>query len=136
MRPQLGQVERVFARHELLLSPTLHFTAPTVADWDAFCRRTDRSHGNYMATYAADTHLFNIYGYPAISVPYGAVNGLPVGLQIIGKPDREALLLRAASTFLKDDPVARPAGLTTDREPTDGGRSRATPANWQPRRFA
>jgi aspartyl-tRNA(Asn)/glutamyl-tRNA(Gln) amidotransferase subunit A len=38
----------------------------------------------------------NIAGLPGISVPSGFVDGLPVGLQIIGKPFDEAAVLRAA----------------------------------------
>jgi aspartyl-tRNA(Asn)/glutamyl-tRNA(Gln) amidotransferase subunit A len=41
----------------------------------------------------------NLTGYPAISIPSGFKNELPIGLQIIGKPFNEKTILQVAYTF-------------------------------------
>jgi Asp-tRNA(Asn)/Glu-tRNA(Gln) amidotransferase A subunit family amidase len=43
--------------------------------------------------------MFNWLKFPAVSVPCGFVDGLPVGLQIIGLPGTEDRILRAAQAF-------------------------------------
>ncbi|MDA0988688.1 MAG: amidase [Chloroflexi bacterium] len=46
------------------------------------------------------TRVFSTVGLPAISVPCGFTKGgLPVGLQLVGKPFSESLLLRAAQAY-------------------------------------
>jgi aspartyl-tRNA(Asn)/glutamyl-tRNA(Gln) amidotransferase subunit A len=43
------------------------------------------------------TAPFNVIGYPAISVPAGSdEDGLPFGLQVIGKPNNDGQLLDIA----------------------------------------
>ncbi|MEM2110476.1 MAG: Asp-tRNA(Asn)/Glu-tRNA(Gln) amidotransferase subunit GatA [Candidatus Bathyarchaeia archaeon] len=44
----------------------------------------------------------NLTGCPAISIPCGFSNNLPIGLQIISKPFREDIILRVAYTFEKN----------------------------------
>lgn len=85
-----------FRRYDLLLTPTLSVPAfpigqePRVIDgrqvlpfgWSPF------------------TPPFNLSGQPAASVPCGwSGDGLPVGLQIVGRPFEEATVLRAAAAF-------------------------------------
>ena len=99
---------RLFAASDLLLSPTIQFTAFTVEGWDAAWNHdgTTYPHGTFAPTYTTDTHMFNWLGWPAISVPCGFLDGLPVALQIVGCPNSEALILRAAAAFLKAYPRA------------------------------
>jgi aspartyl-tRNA(Asn)/glutamyl-tRNA(Gln) amidotransferase subunit A len=56
------------------------------------------------------TMPFNVSGYPAISVCAGfGTDGLPVAIQLAGKPFAEPTLLRAADAFEKATPF-RDAG--------------------------
>ena len=51
---------------------------------------------------------FDMTGQPAISVPCGfSPDGGPIGLQIIGPQDSDALVLRVARAFEKANPVGR-----------------------------
>jgi amidase len=41
----------------------------------------------------------NVTGHPAISVPCGLSQGLPVGMMLVGRYDEDATVLRAAHAF-------------------------------------
>ena len=48
---------------------------------------------------------FNVAGYPAMSICAGfGANGLPVAIQLVGKPFQEATVLRIADAFEKATP--------------------------------
>jgi len=54
-----------------------------------------------MQMYLSDvcTLPINIAGIPAISIPAGFVDGLPVGMQVLGKPFNEETILRIAFAY-------------------------------------
>jgi aspartyl-tRNA(Asn)/glutamyl-tRNA(Gln) amidotransferase subunit A len=79
---------RVFDDVDLLLSPT----SPTVAF--GFGERTDDPYAMYLSDVC--TIPTSLAGLPALSIPCGRSDGLPVGLQIIGPAFSENRLLGAA----------------------------------------
>ncbi|MGP8337691.1 MAG: amidase family protein, partial [Methanosarcinaceae archaeon] len=68
-----------------------------------------------LALYLTDVNTvpINLSGVPSISMPCGLVDGLPVGLQIIGKHFDESTIMRAAYSFEQntDHLNKRPAGV-------------------------
>ncbi|MCS4488893.1 Asp-tRNA(Asn)/Glu-tRNA(Gln) amidotransferase subunit GatA [Streptococcus sciuri] len=83
--------EKVFADYDLILGPT----APSVA-YDL-----DSLNHDPVAMYLADilTIPVNLAGLPGISIPAGFVEGLPVGLQLIGPKYSESTIYQVASAF-------------------------------------
>src|SRR6185295_6153842 len=83
--------EQAFAACDVVATPT----APTPAF------RLGEKTDDPLQMYLADifTVPANLAGIPAISVPCGLATGLPVGLQLLGRPFDEVTLLRAARAF-------------------------------------
>ena len=84
--------KNAFEKYDLLLSPTAPDTAWRFGDKSA----------DPIEMYAADicTVSINIAGLPAMSMPCGLdKNGLPIGLQLIGKPMGDGDILRAGYAF-------------------------------------
>ena len=83
--------------YDLLLTPTLPCTAfPVELDQPGSVAGRETSYLSWTAL----TYPFNLTGQPAATVPCGlASDGLPVGLQIVGRHRDDALVLRAAAAF-------------------------------------
>jgi Asp-tRNA(Asn)/Glu-tRNA(Gln) amidotransferase A subunit family amidase len=91
-------VARFFARYDLLLTPTTSVTAFPLGR--SFPEEIAGRTLQYPLDWFPFTYPFNITGHPAISVPCGfTAEGLPVGLQIVGRRFADAAVLRAAAAF-------------------------------------
>lgn len=87
----------LWSRVDCLFTPTTPITAPRIGETGAVIA------GETEDVRLASTRLVrgvNVLGVPAISIPCGTDRlGLPIGLQIIGKPFAEALILRVAQAL-------------------------------------
>lgn len=83
--------ERVFKEFDAIVCPT----SPTPAF------KIGEKSDNVMEMYLSDVYTVpvSVAGLPAISVPCGIVDGLPVGLQIISNYYREDVLFNLAYSF-------------------------------------
>ena len=88
--------EQAFSQVDLLATPT----SPTVAF------KVGQRLNDPLAMYLSDvcTLPVNLAGVPALVVPCGFSESLPVGLQLIGRPFEEELLLRAGDAYQQVTP--------------------------------
>ncbi len=88
----MNEFKKAFEKYDVLLTPT----SPTVA-FDIGSKSN-----NPLEMYLADicTVSVNIAGLPGISIPCGLdKEGMPIGMQLIGKRFDESTILNAAYTF-------------------------------------
>ena len=97
LRTQIqGAFRDLFADVDLLLSPT-HFSPPERADQPF--DETEPKRPEQRGVGGGLIPASNLCGLPAITIPCGFVNGLPIGLQIVGGPFSENRILAFAREF-------------------------------------
>ncbi|UCH72732.1 MAG: amidase [Rhodospirillales bacterium] len=103
-RAELGvHMRRFHETYDLLLTPTLPIPAFQAGDEVADENQTR------WTDWAAFTYPFNLTQQPAASIPCGfTADGLPAGLQIIGRMHDEATVLRAARAYERLNPLVMP----------------------------
>jgi aspartyl-tRNA(Asn)/glutamyl-tRNA(Gln) amidotransferase subunit A len=86
-----GEFDQAFEKYDALVTPT----SPIVPF------KLGEKLEDPMQMYLSDicTLPINIAGIPAISIPAGFAGNLPIGMQIIGKPFSEEILLRIAFAY-------------------------------------
>ncbi|WP_328813531.1 amidase [Rhodococcus sp. NBC_00297] len=106
---------RALEQDDIIASPTTLILPKTLEEWGLQGREF------IFSSYSAHTSMFNLLGFPALTVPCGFEEGLPVGLQLATRPGREDLLFRAAKSYLdafpqrSQPPVATTAALDPTR---------------------
>ncbi|MDE2779335.1 MAG: amidase [Chloroflexota bacterium] len=91
------EMSQLFGDVDLLAGPSEPITAPPILASEVTIG--DQSVGTTGAL-TQYTRPYNISGTPAISVPCGfSAEGMPIGLQLAGRPFDEATVLRAAHAY-------------------------------------
>jgi amidase len=99
------RIASFWSRYDLLLTPTLALP-PVPVGWESEpedpWEQFDRA-----ARFTPFTAVFNVTGQPAVSLPlHWTDDGLPIGVQLVGPPLGDALLVRVASQLEEARPWA------------------------------
>ena len=85
----------VLASYDELALPTTPFRASAIPEPDCGIEET----AAFAMRMIANTCQFGATGHPAISVPCGVADDLPIGLQLVGRHLDELTVLRVADAF-------------------------------------
>jgi aspartyl-tRNA(Asn)/glutamyl-tRNA(Gln) amidotransferase subunit A len=85
----MAERERALGRYELLVAPAMPILPP----------RLDAIPEDYRLLLIPYNSPASLWGTPAASVPCGLVDGLPVGLSLIGRNGEDGVVLGAARSF-------------------------------------
>jgi aspartyl-tRNA(Asn)/glutamyl-tRNA(Gln) amidotransferase subunit A len=102
------EIDAALARRDLLLAPATPVAAPGLEERQAVL---GDGPSDVRAALLRFTRPFNFSGHPACAVPCGFTEGgMPIGMQLVGRPFDESTVLRAADTFqrLTDFHTRRP----------------------------
>ncbi len=103
-RRELGyRINKFFQTYDLLLTPALPIPA-----FDVGKVAPSSANENAWVDWTPFSYPFNLSRNPAATVPCGLVDGLPVGLQIVGRHGEDALVLRAAYAYQQRHPWPTP----------------------------
>ncbi|MFU8864048.1 MAG: amidase [Rhodobacterales bacterium] len=89
------EYNKVLASYDLLLMPTTPMKATPLPPADASLALWTQRAFEMLP----NTSPFDVTGHPAMSIPCGMSDGLPIGLQLIGRRYEESTIYRAAGAF-------------------------------------
>jgi len=93
-----GELLAAFEQADVLICPTLPFAATRLGETRVVIESGQDE--DMLSAIMQFTGIASLAGLPALSVPCGFDgNGLPIGMQIIGRPFAEATLLRVGHAF-------------------------------------
>ncbi|QOR85510.1 Asp-tRNA(Asn)/Glu-tRNA(Gln) amidotransferase subunit GatA [Geobacillus stearothermophilus] len=86
----------IFNKVDVLITPTIPFLPPKIGQDTVWINGEEV---NFLDHIIRFTGPFNLTGLPVVTVPCGFVQGLPVGMQIIGPVFGEGTILNVADVF-------------------------------------
>ena len=96
-----------FREHNILITPTVACFAIKLGKLfpDEIIRQTIENEKTNMVLWVPYTYPFNLSGHPAASTPCGwSKDGLPIGMQIVGKRFDELTVLQVSKAFEEISP--------------------------------
>jgi amidase len=114
-RRHAARIAQLFEAHDVLLTPVLTTPPEKVGRWEGRGALTTLLGS---AAYAGYTPPWNATGQPAASVPAGVSStGLPIGVQLVGRPNDEGTLLALSAQLEAERPWSQrlPAGRAPKR---------------------
>jgi amidase len=91
--------DKVLETYDLMLMPTMRFRATPLPE--PGCSRED--YVTMALNMVSNTCPFDASGHPAMTVPCGEADGLPIGAMLIGRRFDDAAVLRGAAAFERLD---------------------------------
>jgi len=87
----------VLEDYDLMVMPTIPFPATHIPPPDA----PRETYVDAALNMQQNTCPFDVSGHPALTIPCAKIDGLPIGLMLVGKHFDELTLIRAAEAFEK-----------------------------------
>jgi aspartyl-tRNA(Asn)/glutamyl-tRNA(Gln) amidotransferase subunit A len=97
-----GEFSRVFQKVDVIVTPQLPITAPKLNQGSVSWGKITEAVPSALTRF---TRIYNLVGIPSLSIPCGfSKAGLPIGLQIAGKPFDEATVLKMGHAYESNTP--------------------------------
>jgi amidase len=87
--------DKAFENYDVLAMPTIPFPATEIPPPDA----PREVYVDAALNMQQNTCPFDVSGHPAFTVPCGKVNGLPVGIMLVGRHFEETTVIQAAQAI-------------------------------------